>query len=173
MNNEPMSAAEMITKLFSNIDKANIEKSNELNKAWKETILKINSYGEKLSAHTKIIDFKNGSLLVETDHPGWSQILQMNESFIIKGLNWKIPNLGIKSMMIRLEGSDVNFTPVDYDAALKKGQNKMAEQLDKNQEEIEKIYKRNKDEIENAEGENNLPPELLEKFDFIRKNLVK
>lgn len=173
MTSEPMSAAEIITKLFSNIDKANIEKSNELNKAWKETILKINSYGEKLSAHTKIIDFKNHSLLVETDHPGWSQILQMNESFIIKGINWKIPDLNVKSMMIRLEGSDVNFAAVDYDDALKKGQSEMAEQLDKNQDEIEKKYNGNKNKIESVEGETNLPPELLEKFDFIRKNLVK
>lgn len=112
MNNEPMSAADIISKVFTNIDKASVENTNALFNAWRETVKKVNVYGEKLVAHTKIIDLKNSTLLVETDHPGWSQILQMNENFIIRGLNWKVPELAVKNLMIRLEGSGANFYDV-------------------------------------------------------------
>ena len=51
---------------------------NSLSNIWEEVIKKIYNYGSKLSGHTKVIDLKNGILLIESDHPGWNQILQIN-----------------------------------------------------------------------------------------------
>lgn len=109
MNNEPITAADMITRVFSNISKNQLEESNSLFNAWSDTVSKIDGYGEKLAAHTKVIDLKNGTLLVETDHPGWTQILQVYENFIIKGMQWKAPELSIKTLAYRLEGSNARL----------------------------------------------------------------
>lgn len=180
MNNEPMSAADIISKVFTNIDKASVENSNALFNAWRETVKKVNVYGEKLVAHTKIIDLKNSTLLVETDHPGWSQILQMNENFIIRGLNWKVPELAVKNLMIRLEGSGANF----YDVKTRENSNSGKKDLPvTNQSESSKNSPANEtistsqmtsDNENIATGEidyaKKLPPEILEKFENMKKN---
>lgn len=162
MSDDLMSAADMITRVFSNIDRASIEKATKLFSAWKETVLKINGYGEKLAAHTKVIDLKNGVLLVETDHPGWSQILQLNEDFIIRGLNWKAPKLGVKNLMLRLEGSEANFSAANYDDLVRESQQKIEMTGQKNQDSNAKYQELPK---------STLPPELLAKFDAIKKGM--
>lgn len=180
MNNEPMSAADIISKVFTNIDKASVENTNALFNAWRETVKKVNVYGEKLVAHTKIIDLKNSTLLVETDHPGWSQILQMNENFIIRGLNWKVPELAVKNLMIRLEGSDAHF----YDVETRENSNSSKKDLPvtnqlaggKKTQDSETISANrttsaNEDmvagEIDYAKK---LPQEILAKFENMKKN---
>lgn len=162
MYNEAMSAADMITRVFENIDKATIEKTNRFLVAWRETVAKINGYGEKLVAHTKIVDLKNGVLLVETDHPGWSQILQMNENFIVRGLNMKVPDSKIKNLMIRLEGSDAKLHSVSYEESLQIG---MEKRLAKNEAASNKFHK-----YTQTQDSENLPPELLKQFEILKKN---
>lgn len=177
MHNEMMSAADMVVRLFENIDRAQLEKTNALFRAWKETVSKINGYGEKLVAHTKIIDVKNGTLLIETDHPGWTQILQMNENFVIRGLAMKVPQANITNLMIRLEGSDASFCSVSYEESLKQGQAKIEEQLAKNEAAIEEFHRKQNAETGSASSttakeEKQLPPELLEKFEILRKSAI-
>lgn len=181
MNNEPMSAADIISKVFTNIDKASVENTNALFNAWRETVKKVNIYGEKLVAHTKIIDLKNSTLLVETDHPGWSQILQMNENFIIRGLNWKVPELTVKNLMIRLEGSGANFYDVktnvtgevaksDLQVTEKSlvGENVSVRRMTSANEKISSDDK--KSSSSKTDYAKKLPQEILAKFENMKKN---
>ena len=79
-----ITAADMITQVFSSIDKSSVENSSKLLGTWKNVLLKVHKYGERLAAHTELIDLKNGILLVETDHPGWIQIMQLYSKFILR-----------------------------------------------------------------------------------------
>ena len=82
-----VSAADMITSLFSNLDKKTLDQSGKLIDTWKKVVSKMRSssrdYGEQLCAHTNPVQFEKGVLLVEADHPGWIQILQLYSKFIL------------------------------------------------------------------------------------------
>ncbi len=104
-----MSCSKMISDTFRNIKGSDLEKSNKIVNTWKDTVYKINNYGPKLAVHSKIIDLKNGILLVETDHPGWIQIFQIYKKFIINGLKRKFPNNEISSLAFRVKGSDASL----------------------------------------------------------------
>ena len=58
--------------------------------------------GKKLYGHTKIIDVKNGSLVIAVDHPGWLQMLRMKDKIVIKKVQKMFPQLNIKSMKIHI-----------------------------------------------------------------------
>lgn len=58
--------------------------------------------GERLATHSRIRDVKNGALVVETDHPGWIQMLQLRQSALLKEISRRYPDLGITSIQIRL-----------------------------------------------------------------------
>jgi hypothetical protein len=58
--------------------------------------------GERLATHSRIRDVKNGALIVETDHPGWIQMLQLRQNALLKEISRRYPDLGITSIHIRL-----------------------------------------------------------------------
>ena len=51
--------------------------------------------GEDMSSHSAIKDLTNGILLVEADHPGWIQLLQMRKKKILKNVQKNYPELDI------------------------------------------------------------------------------
>ena len=89
--------------------------ANKIHNVWKNVVSNIHSYkdenidsdkripiGQRLASNTRVVDLKNGVLLVETDHPGWIQYLNMYKNFILKGLKMQIPELQIKTLAFRL-----------------------------------------------------------------------
>lgn len=99
----------------------------------KKIITGISNFGQNLYEHTSIVDIKNGILLLETDHPGWIQILQMNSSFIIRGLKMYAPELKISSLSYRLKGSNAQLCNVDYDKELKRESEKMNKKINEDE----------------------------------------
>ena len=150
MNNnfDIISSAEMITGTFANIEKSKIEKNNKVLGAWKKTVSAIRYSGEKLASHSRLIDLKNGILLVETDHPGWTQLLQLNKKFIITGLKRLVPNLEITTLAFRLKGSSASLC--DSNEAEKKEKIKLLQRLDKEESQLSK-YKNDKGSEKNEE----------------------
>jgi len=59
---------------------------------WQEIV------GNRLYGHTKIIDIKNGCLIVAVDHPGWLQMLKFKDRSIITGIKRQFPQLHVTSM---------------------------------------------------------------------------
>lgn len=131
-----ISANQMINKIFQNITVQEDEKS--ISAVWRKTVLKVYNYGEKLASHSEVVDLKNGILLVETDHPGWIQIMQSNRAFILKGLKMNIKDVEIKSLAFRLKGSEAVLSE-SYEESLKKAKNEMQEKLDRQEENLEKM----------------------------------
>ena len=82
MNEEEIqSFGDIVNLTFKNISKDKYENSNSLISLWEKVLLRIRSgtnpnEGRNLATHSRVVDFKNGILLVEADHPGWIQLLQ-------------------------------------------------------------------------------------------------
>jgi len=96
MSKEFRKASEVITSLFSGFDSAGMRQSNSFVKSWKEIV------GDKIAAHSRIIDVDRGTIIVEVDHPGWSQQIQFCKKQIIYGLSRNYPDLQIKNVIMRV-----------------------------------------------------------------------
>jgi len=58
--------------------------------------------GENLAAHSRPVDVRNGIVYVETTHPGWIQLLQMEQNRILETIRRTFPELGISGIAFRL-----------------------------------------------------------------------
>ncbi len=52
--------------------------------------------------HSRIIDLKNGILWVEVDHPGWMQILHLQQSRILQRIRRRYPPLAVRGLSCRV-----------------------------------------------------------------------
>ena len=174
MNNQIISAADMMLRA------ANIgtEEANEICSVWKKVVSGVRSMkhesedsdkrmplGERLAGNTRVIDLKNGVLLVETDHPGWIQYLRMYQKFILNGLRMNLPSLKITSLAFRVAGEKVNLSEA-YEQQLAKSRREQAAKIEKQEKELEKYNKTS------PTRSSELPPELLAKFDSIRQSML-
>lgn len=174
MNNQIVSAADIMMQV------ANIGTSsaNEICSVWKKVVSKVHSYkdesedsekrvpiGERLAGNTRVIDLKNGVLLVETDHPGWIQYLKIYQKFIIKGLKMNLPDLKISSLAFRVAGEKVSLSET-YDQQVANARKEMEKKFEKQEKELAKYDKKT------ANSTGSLPPELLAKFDSIKKSML-
>ena len=174
MNNQIISAADIMMQV------ANIgtSEANEICSTWKKVVSGVRSYkhesedsekripiGERLAGNTRVIDLKNGVLLVETDHPGWIQYLRIYQKFILKGLKMNLPDLKISSLAFRVAGEKVSLSE-SYEHELEKSRRQQAEVLEKQEKELEKYNKSSPTRL------SELPPELLAKFDSIRQSML-
>ncbi len=174
MRTEIIDCSEMLSRTFDCIEKSTLERNNKFYSSWKSVVTKINrmgdkEFGQKLYDHSSIVDIKNGTLLVETDHPGWSQMMQFYSKFIINGLKMYIPEMEIKSIVFRTKGSNAVLNSVDYNSEFNKENKKMAEKYEKENEFLNK-YKKS-DETKKAES-NELPEDLKSMFDTIRQTML-
>lgn len=168
MSNDVMNFNDIINITFSNIEKENLEKNNKLFSVWKKVVTSVSKVGQNLYDHSSVCELKNGILLIEADHPGWIQMLQMNSQYIIRGLKMYASELKICSLAFKLKGKNVNLYKADYDTQLEIEKKNNLEKIKKEEEEIQNFYKNNEKEAEKSE----LPQELLDKFDSLIKKCV-
>lgn len=112
MNETDYSSGNILTRLFSSISVDKFKESSDVMAAWKETLYSIKSYqkdevkpveyGSQLADHSHIVDLKDGTLYVETDHPGRMQLFQLYKRYILNGLKQKIPGIPIKNIVFKL-----------------------------------------------------------------------
>ena len=114
-------------------------KSTAENSEREDLINKRMPLGERLASNTRVLDLKNGVLIIESDHPGWIQYLKFYQNFIIKGLKMENPELKITSLAFRLKGKEEKEMDV-YEQALKKARAEMEERFRKNEEEARKFF---------------------------------
>lgn len=177
MNNDIIKSSDMMMNVVGMVT----TDSNQICTVWTKVVSKIKSpldndscekkipIGERLAGNTRVIDLKNGVLLVETDHPGWIQYLKMYQNFILTGLHKSLPELKINTLAFRLSGSNFGLTD-NYDEHLKKAQSKMDLQLEQQDKELNKLNKSENTEKKVKSAE--LPPELLEKFESLKKSIL-
>src|SRR5574344_662784 len=113
MDDEIVSFGNIISNTFKNIKSEDIQNTNQITDAWKKTLCSIKGTGSSLKpanqyeeqnlyTHSRILDLKNGVLLVEADHPGWIQLLQMHKEYILNVLNRAAPQLTRRTLAFRL-----------------------------------------------------------------------
>lgn len=62
--------------------------------------------GDALAAHARLIDVQNGILLVEVDHPGWLQMLQLRKASLLDAARRVAPLASIEGIRVRLGAGD-------------------------------------------------------------------
>ena len=58
--------------------------------------------GERLAAHSRVHDIDNGILIIEAEHPGWIQLLQLRQAELLEALHRRFPELGLRGISFRL-----------------------------------------------------------------------
>ncbi len=164
--NSVITAAQMITKIFSNVEAGSLEKGNQIINTWRKTVESVKPDGNKLAAHSKIIDLKNEILLIETDHPGWIQLFKMHEKYILNGLKKLNKNIEIKSLAFRLEGSSAQLT--DREEFEKSEARKFNEKLEKSEEQMKKMGF----EYEKSGKTEELPQNLKDIFERMKSDML-
>jgi hypothetical protein len=74
--------------------------------------------GTRLAAHSRVTDVDKGLLIVEAEHPGWIQLLQMRQSGILENVARRFPELGLRGIVFRLSshsGAPRITVPIDED----------------------------------------------------------
>jgi hypothetical protein len=61
-----------------------------------------NLVGERIAAHSRVKDLQNGIVIVEVDHPGWMQMIQIKQSQVVDILRKKYPALEIRGLRLQL-----------------------------------------------------------------------
>jgi predicted nucleic acid-binding Zn ribbon protein len=62
--------------------------------------------GEALAGHSRLVDVQNGILLVEVDHPGWLQMLQLRKASILAAARRAAPQASVEGIRVRLGAGD-------------------------------------------------------------------
>lgn len=94
MQNDIKKISELIT-LYS--DRLGLSKGSaalDIYSSWATIV------GEKYAAHSKLIDIKHQTAIIETDHPGWSQQILLNKRRIIRNFQKKYPQLEVKDISV-------------------------------------------------------------------------
>lgn len=63
---------------------------------WRELV------GDDIASHARTVDIKKGALVVEVDHPGWMQLLQIRQAEILRTIERRFPELNIRCIHMRL-----------------------------------------------------------------------
>jgi hypothetical protein len=183
-DDEKIISGKSIFQSVLNLTSVNDAEDKKISSVWNQVVSKIGSnknssedekncditLGERMAMNSRVVDFKKGILLVETKHSGWIQYFRMYQNFIIKGLNWALPNLQIKSLGFRLEGSNAKLSD-NYDDVYKKAKAEMDRKIENQEEELNKKFNFSESsKKENAKNED-LPPEFYEMFDKLTKSV--
>ncbi len=96
MSKEYRPASEIVSSLFSSISSERLKEANEFFGSWKALV------GDKIAAHSRVVDVDKGVVIVEVDHPGWNQQLSFIKKRVLSELGRKFPDLKIISMAVRV-----------------------------------------------------------------------
>ncbi|MCQ2610929.1 MAG: DUF721 domain-containing protein [Treponema sp.] len=173
-NDELEVFSSVMDNVFNNL-KNPASQENQIKNAWTVTLSKIKVYGEgkqhfgeKLAQHSRIIELKNGILLVEADHPGWIQYLNTYKNFILNGLKMKIPQLKITNLAFRLKGNEFNLSPT-FEEQIQKNREEMLKKLDDDQ----KILDNTANSAENNNSGDNLPDDLKNRLERLKQQMAE
>ncbi|MFP4376968.1 MAG: DUF721 domain-containing protein, partial [Spirochaetales bacterium] len=90
-------ADELIQRFLDTVGQQDGAVYVKLFQAWREVA------GERLADHATPIDIRGTSLVVETDHPGWSQMIIMQRRRILSELNRRFPQLKLAGVTVHLQ----------------------------------------------------------------------
>jgi hypothetical protein len=74
------------------------ERYSDFFSSWYELV------GSRLAAHSRVADVDKGFLVIEAEHPGWIQLLQIRQSIILSDISRRYPELALRGIVFRLSG---------------------------------------------------------------------
>jgi hypothetical protein len=89
-------AAEILARLLERQPGAGAQPSGSLFGEWQEIV------GLSLAEHCRAVDIRHHSLLVEADHPGWMQLLQLSRRTVLAKIRQRFPELEIRDLKVRV-----------------------------------------------------------------------
>jgi hypothetical protein len=89
-------AGDLLAAFFDRQTLSAGRKYSELFSSWRMVA------GEKLAAHSRIVELERYVLQVEADHPGWIQLLQTRQRDLLERVRRKFPALEIRGISFRL-----------------------------------------------------------------------
>ncbi len=95
--NKFYSSKELVEKMMKHFEVVESGNSILQKKSWSQFV------GEKFAAHSKLIEIKNHTALIETDHPGWVQQILWKKKLILKNFSTLAPELEITAISVRTE----------------------------------------------------------------------
>ena len=94
VQNDVKKLSELILNYLDKVGLFEQSKVLEVYSSWTSIV------GEKQAAHSKLIDIKHQTAIIEVDHPGWSQQILLNKRHIIRNFQKKYPQLGVKDISV-------------------------------------------------------------------------
>jgi predicted nucleic acid-binding Zn ribbon protein len=58
--------------------------------------------GEALAGHARLVDVQNKTLLIEVDHPGWLQLLQLRKKVLLEAARRTAPLVSLEDIKVRV-----------------------------------------------------------------------
>ena len=177
MNDEFLSAAELVNLTFNNLRPDFMKNASDIYDVWRKVLYRIRgkvnpNEGENLASHSRIIDLKNGVLLVEADHPGWIELLQLHKVFILKGMKMEKPEIEINSIVFRLKGKKAEIHDFERNERdFQDAQEKALKKLNFQEEKLKEMgFAENK--AANTRKNEEMPPELKNLFDKLKSDML-
>lgn len=90
-------AGELLGSFFDQSLMRSAQAYSEFFSAWKRIV------GDHLAAHSRIVELEKTVLVVEADHPGWIQLIQMKRSSILESIRAQFPDLTVTAISIKLK----------------------------------------------------------------------
>ena len=94
MQNDVKKLSELILNYLDKVGLFEQSKVLEVYSSWASIV------GEKQAAHSKLIDIKHQTAVIEVDHPGWSQQILLNKKYILRNFQKKSPQLEVKNISV-------------------------------------------------------------------------
>ena len=154
--------------ILSDIDKKRMEENSIFVSKWKKIVTSVKSVinpdcGNTMYSHSQIIDVKNGTLILQVDHPGFIQLFETHKKYILRGLEMHLPQMNIKNISYILDkkkdyNTQRDLTREEMRAAIEKQDIKENSQM-MNDQEFRTVQKK-------------FPPELEAIFSRMRKSIL-
>jgi hypothetical protein len=104
-------AGELLAVLLDEGMLKNARNYSELFSSWTAIVEEPEVKIPAAAGHSRIVELERYILLVETDHPGWIQLLQTKQRQILNVLRRRFPSLTIKGISFRLSREPTTPNP--------------------------------------------------------------
>ncbi|MCE1195145.1 DUF721 domain-containing protein [bacterium] len=157
------SVSELLSAFFDHEMAAKGASYSGFGRAWKSIA------GTRLGEHSRPADIRHGILIVEAEHQGWMQLLQLQQDRILEEIGRRFPELEIRGIAFRLSRGDF-ARPEEAKAPESADGGAPAPVAPASTSASVPPTPPAPKEPTAAEAKNSLPPEILAMFSRIRKN---
>ena len=93
-------AGDVVKAVFDRISPAGMQSYVQLYASWGEIA------GDEMAFHVQPRDIREGTLILESDHPGWSQKLQLTQRKILREIQSRYPELEVRRIHLRMRSNE-------------------------------------------------------------------